>query len=175
MRPHSVSLRRPPHALRAAPAFSPAFSPQVEVVDLKAVKRLAVSFERKLRDNTAARTKARHSAPPAPAAPPLRGCSPRFRHLPARPSLPRAPRRAPPCPSPHAVWPLQHAGAPEKFLDSELELHEELRRLTVLAAAPDLYPELVRTQTDPRWTRTPPWRTLNPLQWSGARAAGRGP
>ena len=36
------------------------------------------------------------------------------------------------------------ADAPEKFVDSEVDLHEELQRLGSLAAAPELYPELVR-------------------------------
>ena len=38
----------------------------------------------------------------------------------------------------------QHADAPERFIDSEVDLHEEVKRLGSLAAAPELYPELVR-------------------------------
>jgi beta-catenin-like protein 1 len=34
--------------------------------------------------------------------------------------------------------------APERFIDSEVDLHEEVKRLGTLAAAPELYPELVR-------------------------------
>ena len=64
-------------------------------LDVRAVRRWAVSLEKKLQDNLAARVK-------------------------------------------------YGADAPDKFVDSEVDLHEELQRLGSLAAAPELYPELVR-------------------------------
>ena len=43
----------------------------------------------------------------------------------------------------------QYADEPEKFIDSEVDLHEEVKRLGSLAAAPELYPELVRLGAAP--------------------------
>lgn len=45
--------------------------------------------------------------------------------------------------------PAQYADEPEKFIDSEVDLHEEVKRLGSLAAAPELYPELVRLGAAP--------------------------
>ncbi|EIE25166.1 DUF1716-domain-containing protein [Coccomyxa subellipsoidea C-169] len=39
---------------------------------------------------------------------------------------------------------MKHADAPEKFMASELDLDEEVRRLQAIAGYPELYPELVR-------------------------------
>ncbi|GAB4836129.1 hypothetical protein Ancab_001044 [Ancistrocladus abbreviatus] len=71
----------------------------VEVLDLKTLKKLVLSFERRLRDNIEAR--------------------------------------------------LKYPDQPEKFADSEVELHEELEKLKVLAGGPELYPELVNLNTIP--------------------------
>ncbi|XP_057971288.1 uncharacterized protein LOC131160021 isoform X2 [Malania oleifera] len=65
----------------------------IEVLDIRTVKKLALSFERRLRDNMAAR--------------------------------------------------LKYPDQPDRFADSEVELHEELQKLKVLAGAPELYPDLV--------------------------------
>ncbi|WZZ30172.1 hypothetical protein YC2023_013573 [Brassica napus] len=72
---------------------------QVEAVDLKTLKKLVLSFERRLRDNIAAR--------------------------------------------------LKYVENPEKFADSEVDLHDELQKLKILAGAPELYPELVASNTVP--------------------------
>ncbi|CAH8331833.1 unnamed protein product [Eruca vesicaria subsp. sativa] len=72
---------------------------QVESVDLKTLKKLVLSFERRLRDNIAAR--------------------------------------------------LKYVENPEKFADSEVDLHDELQKLKILAGAPELYPELVASNTIP--------------------------
>lgn len=69
----------------------------VETLDLKTVKKLALSFERRLNANTAAR--------------------------------------------------LKYPDQPDKFADSEVELHDELEKLKILAGAPDLYPDLVSLGT----------------------------
>ncbi|XP_073038608.1 uncharacterized protein [Primulina eburnea] len=69
----------------------------VETLDLKTLKKLALSFERRLNSNTAAR--------------------------------------------------LKYPDQPEKFADSEIELHDELQKLKILAAAPELYPDLVSLGT----------------------------
>ncbi|KAI3665216.1 hypothetical protein L6452_43839 [Arctium lappa] len=71
----------------------------VEVVDVKTLKKLVLSFERRLRDNIAAR--------------------------------------------------LKYPDQPEKFADSEIELHEEIEKLKILAGAPELYPDLVNLNTIP--------------------------
>ena len=71
----------------------------VETLDLKTLKKLVLSFERRLRDNIEAR--------------------------------------------------LKYSDQPEKFADSEVELHEELQKLKVLAGGPELYPELVNLNTIP--------------------------
>ncbi|CAA2999619.1 beta-catenin 1 [Olea europaea subsp. europaea] len=69
----------------------------VETLDLKTVKKLALSFERRLNANTAAR--------------------------------------------------LKYPDQPDKFADSEMELHDELQKLKILAGAPELYPDLVSLGT----------------------------
>lgn len=121
---------------------------QVEVVDAKAMKRLALSFERKLKENTEARMKVRiergGSSPshfPVCARSALRICLGTGR---ASPCLQR-----PGCESPpqhkimhRSVWLSgayticrllstrpQHAGHPEKFLESEIDLHQVRTRL----------------------------------------------
>lgn len=38
---------------------------------------------------------------------------------------------------------LKYPDQPEKFADSEVELHEEIQKLKILAGGPELYPELV--------------------------------
>lgn len=43
----------------------------------------------------------------------------------------------------------KYANAPEKFLESEIELDAEVKRLGSLAAAPELYPELVKLNVTP--------------------------
>lgn len=71
----------------------------IQVLDVKTLKRLVLAFERKFRDNIAAR--------------------------------------------------LKYPDAPEKFADSELELHDEIEKLKILAGGPELYPELVNLNTIP--------------------------
>lgn len=44
---------------------------------------------------------------------------------------------------------MKYMEQPEKFLDSEVDLDEEIKKLHALAAAPDLYPELVRLNAVP--------------------------
>ena len=39
---------------------------------------------------------------------------------------------------------IKHSGDPQKFMESEVELFEEVNKLQVLATAPELYGELVR-------------------------------
>eukprot|EP00899_Mesostigma_viride_P004213 jgi/Mesvir1/13793/Mv15956-RA.2 len=80
-------------ALLAA-AENAANAAAVEVMDLRALKKLVLTFERKLRDNLAAR--------------------------------------------------IKYADQPEKFMDSEIELDEEVKKLNALATAPELYPDFVR-------------------------------
>lgn len=65
----------------------------VEILDLRTLKKLVLSFERRLKENIAAR--------------------------------------------------LKYPEQPEKFADSEVDLHEELQKLKILAGGPELYPELV--------------------------------
>eukprot|EP00242_Pyramimonas_sp_CCMP2087_P011677 CAMPEP_0198198424 /NCGR_PEP_ID=MMETSP1445-20131203/1901_1 /TAXON_ID=36898 /ORGANISM="Pyramimonas sp., Strain CCMP2087" /LENGTH=584 /DNA_ID=CAMNT_0043867989 /DNA_START=217 /DNA_END=1968 /DNA_ORIENTATION=+ len=67
---------------------------QVEVLDVRGLKRLILSFEKKLRDNMEAR--------------------------------------------------MKYAENPDKFLESEIDLDDEIKKLHALATAPKLYPELVR-------------------------------
>ncbi|CAI9110336.1 OLC1v1010342C1 [Oldenlandia corymbosa var. corymbosa] len=69
----------------------------VETLDLKTLKKLVLAFERRLKDNTAAR--------------------------------------------------LKYPDQPEKFADSEVELHEEIEKLKILAGGPELYPDLVSLGT----------------------------
>lgn len=71
----------------------------IQVLDLKTLKRLVLAFERRLRDNIAAR--------------------------------------------------LKYPDQPEKFADSEIELHDEIEKLKILAGGPELYPELVNLNTIP--------------------------
>lgn len=71
----------------------------VQVMDIRALKKMVLAFERRLRDNLEAR--------------------------------------------------MKYVDHPDKFADSELELHEELVRLKALAGAPELYPELVHLNTIP--------------------------
>ncbi|XP_071692993.1 uncharacterized protein [Rutidosis leptorrhynchoides] len=71
----------------------------VESVDIKTLKKLVLSFERRLKENIAAR--------------------------------------------------LKYPDQPEKFADSEIELHEEIEKLKILAGAPELYPDLVNLNTIP--------------------------
>lgn len=71
----------------------------IEIVDVKTLKKLVLSFERRLKDNIAAR--------------------------------------------------LKYPDQPEKFADSEIELHEEIEKLKILAGAPELYPDLVNLNTIP--------------------------
>ncbi|KAL2333165.1 hypothetical protein Fmac_014378 [Flemingia macrophylla] len=71
----------------------------VEVLDLRALKKHVLSFERRLKENIEAR--------------------------------------------------LKYPNQPDRFADSELELHEELQKLKVLAGAPELYPDLVNLNVVP--------------------------
>ncbi|KAF3444259.1 hypothetical protein FNV43_RR13949 [Rhamnella rubrinervis] len=71
----------------------------VEMLDLRTLKKLVLSFERRLKENIAAR--------------------------------------------------LKYPNQPDRFADSEIELHEELQKLKVLAGGPELYPELVALNTIP--------------------------
>ncbi|KAJ0462638.1 putative beta-catenin-like protein [Helianthus annuus] len=71
----------------------------IEALDLKTLKKLVLSFERRLKDNIAAR--------------------------------------------------LKYPDQPEKFADSEVELHEEIEKLKILAGAPELYPDLVNLNVIP--------------------------
>lgn len=74
-------------------------APPIDVLDLRALKKLVLSFERRLKDNIAAR--------------------------------------------------LKHPNNPDRFADSELDLHDDLQKLRVLAGAPELYPDLVALNTVP--------------------------
>ncbi|KAI3462232.1 hypothetical protein Pfo_018895 [Paulownia fortunei] len=69
----------------------------IETLDLKTLKKLVLSLERRLNANTAAR--------------------------------------------------LKYPDNPDKFADSELELHDELQKLKIIAGAPELYPDLVSLGT----------------------------
>ncbi|RDX70409.1 Beta-catenin-like protein 1, partial [Mucuna pruriens] len=44
---------------------------------------------------------------------------------------------------------LKYPNQPDRFADSEVELHEELQKLKVLAGAPELYPDLVNLNVVP--------------------------
>jgi beta-catenin-like protein 1 len=44
---------------------------------------------------------------------------------------------------------MKHADEPEKFVDSEVDLDEEVKRLGALAGYPNLYPEFVRLNAVP--------------------------
>ncbi|XP_039046247.1 beta-catenin-like protein 1 [Hibiscus syriacus] len=71
----------------------------VDLLDLRSLKKLVLSFERRLKENIEAR--------------------------------------------------LKYPDQPERFADSEVELHEELEKLKILAGAPELYPELVNLNAIP--------------------------
>lgn len=71
----------------------------VEALDLKTLKKLVLSFERRLSANLEAR--------------------------------------------------LKYPDQPDKFADSELDLHDELQKLKVLAGGPELYPDLVALNAVP--------------------------
>lgn len=71
----------------------------IDVLDAKALKKLVLAFERRLKENIEAR--------------------------------------------------LKFPDNPERFAESELELHEEIQKLKVLAGAPELYPDLVNLGTIP--------------------------
>ncbi|XP_050269938.1 uncharacterized protein LOC126713997 isoform X1 [Quercus robur] len=71
----------------------------VEVVDLKTLKKLVLSFERKLKDNIEAR--------------------------------------------------LKYPNQPDRFADSEIDLHDDLHKLSIIAGAPELYPDLVHLNAIP--------------------------
>lgn len=71
----------------------------VEMLDLRTLKKLVLSFERRLKENIAAR--------------------------------------------------LKYPNQPDRFADSEIELHEELQKLKVLAGGPELYPDLVALNAIP--------------------------
>ncbi|KAL5983171.1 hypothetical protein ACLOJK_017254 [Asimina triloba] len=73
--------------------------PSVDVLDLRTLKKLVLSFERRLRDNLEAR--------------------------------------------------MKYPDNPDKFADSEIELHEELEKLRLLAGGPELYPDLVALNAVP--------------------------
>jgi hypothetical protein len=53
---------------------------------------------------------------------------------------------------------MKHVADPEKFVESELDLDDEIRKLHTLATAPSLYPELVRAEPA---SECPPHPTLN--------------
>ncbi|KAF7831176.1 beta-catenin-like protein 1 [Senna tora] len=44
---------------------------------------------------------------------------------------------------------LKYPNQPDRFADSEVELHEELQKLKILAGAPELYPDLVNLNVVP--------------------------
>jgi beta-catenin-like protein 1 len=57
---------------------------------------------------------------------------------------------------------MKHAADPEKFVESELDLDDGIRKLHALATAPALYPELVRLTLlrppcAPLRVRSAPW------------------
>ena len=41
----------------------------------------------------------------------------------------------------------RYADQPEKFMESEVDLDEEVKKLMAIAGTPELYPDLVRTNT----------------------------
>ncbi|XP_031285718.1 beta-catenin-like protein 1 isoform X3 [Pistacia vera] len=71
----------------------------VEVLDLRALKKLVLSFERRLKENIEAR--------------------------------------------------LKYPDQPDRFADTEVDLHDELEKLKVLAGGPELYPDLVNLNVIP--------------------------
>lgn len=73
--------------------------PAVETLDLKTLKKLVLSFERRLKENIEAR--------------------------------------------------LKYPDQPDKFADCEVDLHDDLQKLRVLAGGPELYPDLVALNAVP--------------------------
>ncbi|GKV20337.1 hypothetical protein SLEP1_g30477 [Rubroshorea leprosula] len=71
----------------------------VDVLDIRTLKKLVLSFERRLKENIEAR--------------------------------------------------LKYPNQPERFADSEIDLHDELQKLKILAGAPELYPDLVNLNAIP--------------------------
>ncbi|XP_050228754.1 uncharacterized protein LOC126677975 [Mercurialis annua] len=71
----------------------------VEALDIRTLKKLVLSFERRYKENIEAR--------------------------------------------------LKYPDQPDKFADSELELHQEIQKLKILAGGPELYPELVNLNAIP--------------------------
>ncbi|GLT28745.1 hypothetical protein SLA2020_036530 [Shorea laevis] len=71
----------------------------VDVLDIRTLKKLVLSFERRLKENIEAR--------------------------------------------------LKYPNQAERFADSEIDLHDELQKLKILAGAPELYPDLVNLNTIP--------------------------
>ena len=41
----------------------------------------------------------------------------------------------------------RYADEPQKFMESELDLDEEVKKLMAIAGSPELYPDLLRTST----------------------------
>ncbi|EYU33960.1 hypothetical protein MIMGU_mgv1a004440mg [Erythranthe guttata] len=95
--PPSFPLSAAPIDLSLLEAIEKSQIKVIETLDLKTLKKLALSLERRLNSNTAAR--------------------------------------------------LKYPDNPDKFADSELELHDELQQLKILAGAPELYPDLVSIGT----------------------------
>ncbi|GLT57698.1 hypothetical protein SLA2020_306520 [Shorea laevis] len=71
----------------------------VDVLDIRTLKKLVLSFERRLKENIEAR--------------------------------------------------LKYPNQPERFADSEVDLHDDLQKLKILAGAPELYPDLVNLNAIP--------------------------
>lgn len=71
----------------------------VDVLDIRTLKKLVLSFERRLKENIEAR--------------------------------------------------LKYPNQPERFADSEVDLHDEIQKLKILAGAPELYPDLVNLNAIP--------------------------
>ncbi|KAG9133332.1 hypothetical protein Leryth_024334, partial [Lithospermum erythrorhizon] len=94
--PHTPTTTTPLD-LSLLEALENSSEPPIETLDLKTVKKLALGFERRLKDNIAAR--------------------------------------------------LKYPDQPDKFADSEIELHHQLQNLKLLSAAPEYYPELVNLNT----------------------------
>jgi beta-catenin-like protein 1 len=49
--------------------------------------------------------------------------------------------------SKNAQMRVDFAGTPEKYMDSEIELDDEIKRLEVIATVPHLYPVLLKANT----------------------------
>jgi hypothetical protein len=87
---------------------------QVAALDAVGVKQLILSLEKKINRNTLARAK--YADQPARCVVSVVACLPK---------------------------PLQYV-VPFSFLESEVELDEELKRARVLAAAPEQFPEIIK-------------------------------